>query len=282
MDITLNSGYKRYELPNYLKIKKILKAKNKYFETIQHQINRSAVIQKTLLPDLEDVELFVKDGFLLYRPMSNVSGDFYWVTQSEDKLNIVLGDSTGHGLPGAFLSMMAFTTLYGLNAKGKLSPSEINSKLTNMLHNTFERYPDSDKLYDGFDLASVCIDKKKKIISYSGAKRPMLMVKNGELIEIKGDRNSACVLTSQGHEFLEYQFRYEGDESFYIFSDGYQDQFGGDAFKRFTYRRFREHIMEAQKYKLSKQKRYFENALNQWKKSNPNTDDICLIGFQLK
>jgi serine phosphatase RsbU (regulator of sigma subunit) len=221
------------------------------------------------------------NSFIFYKPKAVVCGDFYWFGQNGDEAIIAALDCTGHGVPGALMTVIGNSLLNQIvNSTGITSPSNILTQLDKKLHETLKQHGNI-VTNDGMD-AAVCRYKlSKNEITFAGAKRPLYLFKKGELIEIKGDKSP---IGSFGHDlqkrFSEHKITVNKGDTLYMFSDGLQDQFGGQDGKKFMIKRFRDILMEIQNLSMAEQGQRIEKELLEWQSGYEQTDDMLLIGIR--
>ena len=270
-------------------IKIELERKNK---DIMSSINYAKNIQDSLLPPEELLkELFSENYFVIYKPKDIVSGDFYWCTGHEMDNLVSLNlaaviDCTGHGVPGAFLSILANDFLkQSVVEKNINTPNEILNFLNENINSHLNQSSSKLKLTDGMDIALIGIDYTNMQLYYAGANNPIYIYRNGnngvEEIILKPTKQA---IGSSTETKLNYKLNvielFIGD-TIYLFSDGYADQFGGPNNKKITYKRFRAILSKAFLLPISKQKHFIENSLEVWKNVIEQTDDICIMGIKI-
>ncbi len=238
-------------------------------------------IQEALLPSETYFRNHFADSFILFKPKNIVSGDFYWIGEKNDKIFIVAADCTGHGVPGALMSMIGLEIIEKtINEDNIEIPSEILAVMNKALEKTFSREKNIGTIIrDGMDLGLCVIDRKRKKIRYAGAFLPLYLIREGILIETSADK----IIIGMNREGLPYRDHeldlLEGD-IFYIFSDGYVDQFGGDENKKFMYRRFRYLLLTIHNFPVNDQKAILDENIKNWMGLNEQVDDIMVIGFR--
>jgi serine phosphatase RsbU (regulator of sigma subunit) len=244
-------------------------------------LNYAQRIQDALLPSETYLKKYFRESFILYKPKDIVSGDFYWIGEKNDTRFIVAADCTGHGVPGALISMIGHDLLEKIIiTENTLNPGKILDRMDEALGETFSREKNTGTIIrDGMDIGICSIDLKKKKISFAGAFFPLFLIRENRLIEIKGDRFTLGI-TPEGASFRNNEIDlFEGD-MLYLFSDGYVDQFGGEEDKKFMYRRFRYLLMNIHSFPLADQKAILDDNMKTWKGNNPQVDDILIIGFR--
>jgi len=221
--------------------------------------------------------------FVLYKPKDVVSGDFYWHANVNGKSLIAAVDCTGHGVPGAFMSMIGNDKLNNIVRRGgETSPGKILSQLNMQVKEALHQNINKDTaLRDGMDLVLTTISYQPLAISYSGANRPLYMVRNGNFEEIKPTKASIGGHTEDEKQFEEHTLQLNKGDSIYLASDGYADQFGGGKSKKFTTRQFKETLLAIAKEPIEKQKALLEDILTKWQGNEEQIDDILVIGIQV-
>jgi ligand-binding sensor domain-containing protein/serine phosphatase RsbU (regulator of sigma subunit) len=240
-------------------------------------------IQHALLPSDESFKSLLPDSFVLFIPKDIVSGDFYWINQHGNKIYVAAVDCTGHGVPGAFMSIIGFELFRKITASEQGSnPAMI---LDTLNENFSEIFSDGEQVYlnDGMDLSLCIIDRKEKSLDYSGAFNPLYLVRNETIIEVKADRFSVGAdvhFSTDRKLFKSHKIYLQKDDIIYMFSDGFADQFGGPEGKKFKYRRFRHLLLTIHKLSMDKQKSILESSIQEWKGNIDQVDDILIIGFR--
>jgi len=267
--------------------KSIIEEKNK---DIMDGIRYAHRIQNSLLSHREKMKEQLPSSFVLFQPKDIVSGDFYFCSplqqtkeKNAQKVLLAVIDCAGHGVSGALLAVIGNLMLSNIVAEGRIeSPSEIlyelDSRLNQIIGNQQSEYP----LNHGMDISLCIIDKTEKQLVYSGARRPLMLFQKGTLHEIKGSKSSVGVnLTSTGKVFFDTDISYEQGDTFYLFTDGYVDQFAEKGGKKFMVSQFRELLTEIQCLRPEQQEKKLENAINLWKGIDKQTDDILVMGVQV-
>lgn len=247
---------------------------------IMDSIRYAKRIQQTILPREEFVETHLPKSFILYKPKDIVSGDFYWMEMMHNKVYVSAVDCTGHGVPGAFVSIVGYNSLNRTLMEFKLKkPSDILIKLNDLVVDTFVRHSDSD-VKDGMDMSLISFDVKTKKIEFSGAQNPVYIVNDDGLEEIKGNKQPiGSSLEPKVFENHEVESK-EGD-MVYLFTDGYIDQFGGPKGKKFMRKRFKDLLQTIHKMDVNTQKLHLDNTIMDWMKDEEQLDDILVIGIRV-
>jgi ligand-binding sensor domain-containing protein/serine phosphatase RsbU (regulator of sigma subunit) len=245
-------------------------------EAITDSIRYAKRIQFAILPEKSPYP----DTFILFKPKDIVSGDFYWFTEVGDKEFFAAVDCTGHGVPGAFMSIIGHNSLTKIVREyGILEPGKILSQLNREVLQTIHQRSDSRDVYDGMDLALVCYDRKGKYLEYAGAFNPLYLVRKGELLETKADKRSIGRSSFKPDaEFSNHRIDIEQGDTVYLFSDGYADQFGGELMKKFKYKNLKETILSIQKESMSQQRATMDQTIEKWRGDLDQLDDILVIG----
>lgn len=233
-------------------------------------------IQFSIIPEKDGLKDFIRDSFIYYRVKDIVSGDFYWYHKKGDEIYIAAVDCTGHGVPGALVSMIGITLLkQTIDHQHIVEPGEILSNMQKEIYSFLQRGSS-----DGMEISLCSVNLEKKRISYAGAMMKLIMVRNGVLTEIKGDRHSISRNTSYEAAFTNHTVNFEPGDTFYIFTDGYCDQFGGDKQKKFMFKRFEKLLTEINPLTMRQQKSTLEQTYKDWKGELEQVDDILIIGFK--
>ncbi len=260
--------------------KEELTLKNK---NITDSINYAKRIQEAMLPSEYLFRKLLPDSFILYKPRDIVSGDFYWITEKEDKIFVAAVDCTGHGVPGAFMSIIGFDLLRNITREQNIEdPADILNHLNLGVADTFSKQSSDYELKDGMDVALLVIDRVNKQLQYSGAFNPLYIVRNKEVIEIKGNRFSIGKMEgNENRKFDTHCLDYMENDMVYLFSDGFADQLGGPFGKKFKLRRFQHLLLSVHSLPLMKQKNFLDETFESWKGQLEQVDDILIIGIQL-
>ncbi len=236
-------------------------------------------IQTALIPSLE---LFSDklEHFVLYKPLAIVSGDFYWVS-TQGKLQIIIAaDCTGHGVPGAFMSMLGVTMLNEIvTGKHIVMPDQIIEELRQGIIKALNQVADEDSVKDGMDIAICAVDFEKDLLYYSGANNPLYLVRDGELIHYRADKMPVAIHYKMV-PFTLHTIELKKGDAFYIFSDGYADQFGGPKQKKFMSMQLKETIVAMSKEPMLKQGERLNEIFEEWRGDSSQVDDVTLIGVR--
>jgi ligand-binding sensor domain-containing protein/serine phosphatase RsbU (regulator of sigma subunit) len=257
--------------------KEELTIKNK---NITDSINYAKRIQVAMMPSEKTFKRLLPNSFVYHKPRDIVSGDFYWIHERNGKVFVAAVDCTGHGVPGAFMSILGVELFRKIMIDQLESPGEILSKLNEDFSRIFSDLEDVS-LKDGMDISFCVIDKVNNILYFAGAFNPLYLIRDNKIIETKGNRFSVSM--EKRPEKMIFQTNViplNKHDMIYIFSDGYADQFGGYEGKKFKYRRFRHMLLNIHKLPLDEQKVYIEESMNAWKGKLEQVDDILVIGIR--
>ncbi|MBK9192146.1 MAG: SpoIIE family protein phosphatase [Crocinitomicaceae bacterium] len=249
---------------------------------IQDSINYAKRIQLAILPLEDEMKKWMPDSFVLFRPKDVVSGDFYWFQEKDNKLIVVCADCTGHGVPGAFMSMIGSDRLNNIvNELRVVNPGKILSELSKSIKKSLKQDGEKGSTRDGMDAAICMIDLKTKTMLYAGANRPLWIVENGTVEEVKANKVAVAGFTPDDQVFDEHTITLKEGMKFYMTSDGYADQFGGDKGKKYMVKNMKEFILQHCFDSYSKQRDELEKELVRWMGDHEQIDDVCVIGFDV-
>ncbi len=241
--------------------------------------------QTSLMPSQETVHKIFKKTFVLWRPLEEVSGDFYWVTEVDGFKFIAVADCTGHGIPGASLSMLGISFLNSIVARidlHNINAAEVLTKLRYRITESLTRGSvNNEDIHDGMDIAVCIFDTKNSKLSYAGAYRPLWIVNNGQLTEYKPDKIPIAVDKDRNSDFTNNEIHLQQGDRVYIFSDGITDQFGErekGKLSKFKPKRLRELLCNIYNLAPEQQMRKIETTIDQWRGDSEQTDDITVIG----
>jgi serine phosphatase RsbU (regulator of sigma subunit) len=246
---------------------------------IEDSIMYAKRIQTALIPSLE---LFSDklEHFVLYKPLAIVSGDFYWVSSSDKPQVIISADCTGHGVPGAFMSMLGVTLLNEIvNGKHIISPELIIENLRQGIIKSLKQVAAEDSIKDGMDIAVCVVDFENNTLWYAGANSPLYLVRGGELIHYRADKMPVAIYYKM-EPFTLHKIDLQKGDAFYIFSDGYADQFGGPNQKKFMSMQLRETLVAMSGTPMLKQGERLNQIFEEWMGDSPQIDDVTMIGVR--
>ena len=257
---------------------------NEKHKEVTDSINYAQRIQIAMMQPEYLVKERLEDSFIIYLPKDVVSGDFYYVGKKQ-KDTVVFGaiDCTGHGVPGALLSVIGFTFIQqAVRERGMTTPSEILTFLDDGVNRILRQTGDESGVKDGMDLALCALNTKTRVLEYAGAYNPLYYFNKGELKEIKANRSPIGV-NEDGvpDEYSNHTIQLDKGDTLYLMSDGYADQFGGKHGSKYKHRRLRELIVSIQELSMGAQKERFESAFYRWKGEHDQVDDILIIGVRV-
>ncbi len=249
---------------------------------ILDDIKYSKRIQSAILPNQELMDTLFPAHFILNMPRNIVSGDFYWVGEMSGKKIIAVADCTGHGISGAFMTMAGTAFLNEIIDKNvDQEPNEILDKLRSEVIKLLKQKGEEGEASDGMDISLAIIDNEYNSLKFSGANNPIYYIKNDELEIIKGDRMPIGIHLNFNNPFTNHTIDCEKDDTFYLFSDGYADQFGGPRGKKFRYKQFQDLLLSIYRKPMGEQKSILEETILNWKGEESQVDDILILGFKI-
>ena len=290
------SGYRQKQRAN-----KLLDEKN---EKITDSINYAKRIQESILPPLSEIKKNLPESFILYQPKDIVSGDFYWFhefsnserTIPQSNLLIAAVDCTGHGVPGAFMSMMGYNLLEQVVKKNHIhQPAMVLNELSKLVVESLRQTAQPGKVNDGMEIAllSLKVDMESPVfekgnqaplynqLEYAGAHNALYLIRNGILHETKADKASIGFSLKKSFSFTNHIIPLEKGDCCYIFSDGFADQFGGPDNEKFYYQPFRELLVEIHQLSMEEQKQKLQQVTTEWRGPRAQIDDILVIGLRV-
>ncbi len=260
--------------------KEELAIKNK---SITDSINYAKRIQTAILPPYKLLTSIFPSSFILYMPKDIVSGDFYWINKLNEKIFVAAVDCTGHGVPGAFMSIIGFELFRKITSiEGLSRPSDILNRLNEDFHEIFKDV-DNVVLRDGMDVALCSIDKNDKILEFAGALNPLYLIRDKKITEVKGDRFSIGLdeINFKDQTFKNHLIPLQDGDIIYLFSDGFADQFGGPDGKKYKYRRFKHLLLNLHQLSMEKQREILEKNVLDWRGEQEQVDDILIVGIKI-
>ncbi|MBN2891063.1 MAG: PAS domain S-box protein [Bacteroidales bacterium] len=237
-------------------------------------------IQEAVFPPLSFVSEIIHDYFILFRPRDIISGDFYWSTIKDNILIVAIADCTGHGVPGALMSMLGISLLNEIvNGNNVTEPNEILNLLRSQVIKALRQDENKDSR-DGMDISIISFNIDNNILEYSGAHNPLVFIRNDEFIVLKGDKMPISAQYNTSKPFSLQTSKVEKGDIFYMFSDGYSDQLNQE-YRKLMRKSFYNLLLNIHKLPFEEQKTILDTNLNEWKKENSQTDDILVMGFSL-
>ncbi len=259
--------------------KKIIEVKNK---DITDSINYAKRIQQAKLPKKEEIYSSFPQSFVLFKPKDIVSGDFYFFRKISQSIFIAVADCTGHGVPGAFMSMICSEKLEDAVSLSS-DTSEILKLLNNGIKNSLHQSNSDESTRDGMDIALCRIDTVNRIVQYAGANRPFWFVRKGQKVieEIQATKQAIGGFTEDNQNYDTHEIKIQQGDTFYIFSDGYSDTFGGQEGKKLTIKKFKQILLDIQNRTMQEQEKHLDDFIENWKADIEQVDDILIIGVRL-
>ncbi|MDF2451074.1 MAG: serine/threonine protein kinase, partial [Bacteroidota bacterium] len=251
-------------------------------QDIISSINYAKRIQTAILPHEETISRSLPLYFIFYKPKDIVSGYFYWFHEIDnDNCIMACADCTGHGVPGAFMTVIASNLLNQTVIDNKIyDPATILYEVDKLLNMTLKQDKERLGVQDGMDITLIRIDKHKNELIVTSAKRPVFFVSDNKLQEFKGSKTSIGGMREGEKKFEEFILRYKEDDMLYMFTDGFHDQFGGEKGKKYSTKRLKEKLFAIHKDSISEQKEKLEKEILKWKGDLEQVDDICIAGIR--
>ncbi|TAH22011.1 MAG: hypothetical protein EAZ08_02440 [Cytophagales bacterium] len=252
------------------------------YNNIKASITYAKRIQTAILPPLSLISQYLPSSFVLYKPRDIVSGDFYWFAPISEQLSVIAAvDCTGHGVPGAFMSMIGDALLTQIVIEKRItSPELILHELDKGVRLALRKGESDAK--DGMDMSLCVINKETKIVAFAGAMNPICFVQNGQLVEVKADKRAIGGEGAEDFLFTKHQIDISEPTAMYLYTDGFQDQFGGSQGRKFMVKRFRELLLEIHQKPMHEQKQILDNTIEDWKGDiQKQIDDILVMGIEL-
>jgi len=249
---------------------------------ITASISYASRIQMAVLPDPREIPGMKKKCFILYIPKDVIGGDFYWFSGTDGKQVIVVADCTGHGVPGALMSILGISFLEEIiNNRNITKPDQILNELSLKVISALKQKGKRNETKDGMDISVCVIDRNQSLLQFSGAHNNLYLIRNKELKEYRADRLSVGYSDEPGSCFTSQKIDISLGDIIYMSTDGYTDQFGGKEHKRFKSQAFKSLLLKLHNRPLPEQKRKLEQQFNRWKGKNIQTDDVLVLGMIL-
>ena len=246
---------------------------------ITDSIQYSKRIQEAIMPPIHLWETILPDSFLLYKPKDVLSGDFYWMEKTKDSIYFAACDCTGHGVPGAMVSVICSTALNrAVKEFGIKDPGKILDKVRELVLETFEKSEGS--VQDGMDISLCCLNTKTLELIWSGANNPLWYLDKGEAIEVTATKQPIGQVDDPV-SFISHTIQMNKNDIIYIFTDGYADQFGGPKGKKFKYKQLKELLVNNANKTMKEQRDILLNAFETWRGNLEQVDDVCVIGVRV-
>ncbi len=255
-------------------------------EQITASIQYAKRIQEALLPPASLIKQAINDSFVFFKPKDIVSGDFYWFKRIGKNIVFAVADSTGHGVPGAFMSMLGIAFMNEIvtdefHNSNSCSASTILDDLREKVKNTLRQTGEDDQTKDGMDMALILLNTETLVLQYAGAYNPLYIVRNNKLTEVQADKMPVGVYLKDKEAFTNKKAQLHLGDTLYMFSDGYYDQFGGESGRKFMKKRFRELLEDISVKEMTEQKDILEKTFYDWKGEHDQADDILVVGIKL-
>ncbi|MDF2437787.1 MAG: bacterio-opsin activator [Bacteroidota bacterium] len=245
-------------------------------------IRYALLLQQAICHDPEALKNTFSQSFVYNAPKDIVSGDFLWFENRDDKIFIAVADCTGHGVPGAMLSVLGVGKLHDVfKSQSITKPSEALDRLDVLVYNALRKENCPQKVDDGMDIAFYSIDLKTNTLEYAGANNSLCIVRNGKMIELTADKQGIGISFSREF-FTNNTFQLQTGDMIYTFSDGYKDQFGGENGKKFMYKQFKELLVSVADKSVDEQKKVLGQTLICWQKELEQVDDILIVGVKIE
>ena len=255
---------------------------NRQKKDLTDSINYAKHIQTAVLPADHIMKYLFPEHFILNRPRDIVSGDFYWVGKNSDNINVVLADCTGHGVAGAFMSILGISLLNEVfNNHSDLPTNRFMDELREHVMLALNQTGRNDDIKMGMDMSLLKINRKTGELHFTGAYHSLYIFRGDELVEIKGDRISVSVSTEHKRSFTAHKMKFEAGDTLYLTSDGYPDQFGQHIEKKYGYPRFRQLITDIHNLPIQEQLVKMTREMDEWQGNTEQVDDILVLGIRI-
>jgi len=239
-------------------------------------------IQNALLKKPAEISEIIPDHFILYMPKDIVSGDFYWFKEKGDYIYIAVADCTGHGVPGAFLTVLGSSLLNEISTSpDMILPSSIIDELRKRLIDELSQNDSFDSTTDGMDISMARLNTKTKKLDWTGANNPLYLYRKNELIEVQSDKQPVGFFKFDMTPFSNHSIQLQEDDVFFLFTDGYYDQFGGEKGKKYKSVQLKNKIREIGNLSMQQQKEELRIEFDKWKGDLEQIDDVCIIGVKV-
>lgn len=258
----------------------VIKEKNK---DITDSIVYAKRLQEAVFPSTNDLNNYFAESFVLFRPKDIVSGDFYWFEQVGDKTIFIVGDSTGHGVPGAFMSILGHNLLNQIILEEKITePSEILSLLDKRVTSALNKKSSKQEYNDGMDIGVCVINKKTNKLYYAGANRPLIIKRGDRIFDLKQNKFAiGGINTNEAKVFMQHEMETKENDTLYLFSDGYYDQFGGPKGKKFKFKQLQDLLLANAHKPMTEQMDLLNRSFENWMGNLEQIDDVCVVGIRL-
>jgi len=270
--------YTSIALDNAEAYEQIAKQKQEITDSIQY----AKRIQNAVLPPVDQIKKSFPEHFIFFKPRDIVSGDFYWMRQINNYAVIAAADCTGHGVPGAFMSMLGISFLNEIIRRKDITQAhDVLTELRKYVKSSLRQTGKEGEAKDGMDISLCIIDLEKRIMQFSGAYNPLFLFRNGELLVTKADKMPIGIHIKEKDNFTNHLIELQKDDVFYLFSDGYPDQFGGENNEKYKMKRFKNLLTEIHIKPMDAQKEILSETLTKWQGDIEQIDDITIIGIRI-
>lgn len=278
MLIKQNRNRKKINTELEFRNKLITEQKKEITDSIQY----ASRIQNAILPPDEIIDKYLRERFVIYRPRDIVSGDFYWITEKDSRVIVTIADCTGHGVPGAFMSMLGVAFLNEIISKNpEIHADQVLNELRQQVIHSLHQTGKEGENQDGMDVAMFIIDKVKMEVEFAGANNPLFIYRDNEFIELKADKMPIGIHMKADHPFTSRKNKLREGDMIYAFTDGFSDQFGGPQGKKFMIKNFRKILEQIYTKSMAEQKEALEKALDNWMADTSQVDDILVMGVRI-
>lgn len=252
------------------------------YKHITDSIRYAKRLQDAILPPQTVLDRLLPESFILFKPKDIVSGDFYWIFESKGRVFIAVVDCTGHGVPGAFMSIVGHNMLNQIvKEKPDLNAAEFLNELNSLAGKTINQHSEDSAVRDGMDMTLCILDKSSGMMDMAGANNPLYIFRNGNIQEIRADKLPIGYLEDRpNRKFTNHRIQLEKGDTLYLFSDGYADQFGGPKGKKFMVGQFRTFLSQIHAAPMKEQFRTLDLTIEQWRGNLEQVDDILVLGFR--
>lgn len=249
---------------------------------LEESLEYAGSIQTALLPEESIIKKIFPESFVFFKPRDIVSGDFYWIYKKNGVTVVAAVDCTGHGVPGAFMSILGISFLNEIVSKCIPKANVILNRLRENIMKTLHQTGETFEHKDGMDIALCIIDRESRELQFAGAFNPLYIIRNGELLEIRGDAMPIGIAPVEEKSFTNHIINLQPSDQIYLFSDGYVDQFGGPHERKFRYKPFKDLLLKIHKKNMEQQQKLLERRLLKWKGDLEQVDDILVMGLKIQ
>jgi len=248
---------------------------------LAESLKYASYIQQAIFPSNALINKLIPENFIFFKPRDVVSGDFFYVSRRNDKLFMAVGDCTGHGVPGAFMSILGITFLNKIILSSNFSSagSILNQMREHIMEALCQTGEETDQK-DGIDLALCVLDTRKNILNFAGAFNPVYIIRDQNLFEIAGDKMPVGIGAEEERSFSSYIHELNNNDAIYLFTDGFADQFGGPSGRKFKYQPFRNLLIGISHLPMSEQESKIKQTFVEWKGNHQQLDDVLVLGFR--